>query len=768
MTTEFTPTQSEAIGRIGGLVLVNAMIFQEVLSERNDQVLSLQELVGDEPNIINALATHWRFIVNKINYYPIFHIAYEIVEDITSAGNTVDALRTLVVTAQRIVGKRAALRHDLMGRVYHRLLVDKKFLGTYYTSIPAATMLLKLALRADSMATDWHDLEKVRGLRIADLSCGTGTLLMAAADAVTDNYIRESARRGQVINAGLLQNKLAEEVIYGYDVLPSAIHLTASTLALRAPEIAFKEMKLWSLPLGGADHRLGSIEYMAGSQIRIPLDMFGAHEIKGKGIELQASAELPMLDLCVMNPPFTRSVGGNLLFGSMPEEIRQKMQSNLKKMVQKHSLSASITAGLGSVFVAIADPFVKYGGRIALVLPKALLSGVSWQPTRDLLKKKYRVEFVIASHDPSRWNFSESTKLSEVLVVAKKIRNNSVNGSEEEQNGETVALNLWRNPTTAFDALAVAQALIKNTPPALIDSQGALDVTIGKEKIGEAVRISWPKLKNRSSWLLPCAFAQSDLIRAALHLVDGQLWLPGHGIVGQIKLCPLQELGQLGPDRRGVHDGFKLSQAKTAFASFWGHRAKLVYTMAQHPNQYLSPLGVPKKGQVNPIRKIEHLWPLAGNVLLAERMRLNTQRLAAVLLSQPVLSNVWWPLALQKAASKSNVAKALVLWLNSTPGFISLLAHREDTEGAWIGFKKTVLTKMPILNPLALSPSELKTLAAAYDRLSFETILPFSQMSTDPVRAQIDESVRKALKLPDFTILRVLLSQEPIICLKRL
>jgi len=43
---------------------------------------------------------------------------------------------------------------------------------------------------------------------------------------------------------------------------------------------------------------------------------------------------IPDLDLCVMNPPFTRSVIGNLLFGSFPEEERKEMQSALKKVVK--------------------------------------------------------------------------------------------------------------------------------------------------------------------------------------------------------------------------------------------------------------------------------------------------------------------------------------------------------------------------------------------------------------------------------------------------
>jgi hypothetical protein len=118
-------------------------------------------------------------------------------------------------------------------------------------------------------------------------------------------------------------------------------------------------------------------------------------------------AELPLLDLCVMNPPFTRSVGGNLLFGSVPDDERKAMQHKLADILRKPHVLASSTAGLGSVFVAVADRYVKPGGRIALVLPKALLSGVAWGKTRELINRKYRLDYIIASQDPEHWNFRE-------------------------------------------------------------------------------------------------------------------------------------------------------------------------------------------------------------------------------------------------------------------------------------------------------------------------------------------------------------------------
>ena len=135
--------------------------------------------------------------------------------------------------------------------------------------------------------------------------------------------------------------------------------------------------------------------------------------------ESASVAPLPTLDLCVMNPPFVRSVGGNLLFGSIPDQ-RGEMQAELARRVRESHLSASSTAGLGSVFAAVADRHVKEGGRIALVLPAAVTAGVAWGRTRDLIDHGYVLETLIASHDPERWNFSENTDLSEVLLIARK------------------------------------------------------------------------------------------------------------------------------------------------------------------------------------------------------------------------------------------------------------------------------------------------------------------------------------------------------------
>lgn len=757
----------QLVGHIAGLIVVNAMLFQELLAEHDSRVQTLRRTL-DKEELHNAFCDHWGFILKEINYYPIYHVARQLLLELPAGPDVQEGLRALSRVALSIAARRAALRHDLMGRIYHTLLSEAKYLGTYYTSVPAATLLLKLALDSRRFPYAWHDLEAIRALRVADLACGTGTLLMAAAEAVTDNYVLACAQQGQPPDLSGLSRVLMEEVIHGYDVLLSALHLTASTLALRAPEVTFQRLNLWCLPLGvrNGERRLGSIEFLGRSELPVEMDFFtGASEeitrVAGAGDETSGT-RLPKLDLCCMNPPFTRSVGGNLLFGSLAEEERQELQGELKRVLARRLPEpqarrpgdyASATAGLGSVFVAVGDWHVREGGRLALVLPKAVLSGVEWDKTRRLLAERYALEYVVVSHEPDHWNFSENTDLSEALLVARRLYE-----GEEADASPVVFVNLWRNPGSPVEALTIAHAILEGQAPDLLTGQGALPLRLGDKGFGEAVSLPWGSLKGRS-WLWGCAFARADLIRAALHLRQGKVWLPGKGAVASLPLCPLGRLGGLGPDVRDIWDGFEEARAETPYPAFWSHDANAVTCMAQDPNRYLAPLHEARPGR--PLRRAEHLWPKAGRLLVAERLWLKTQRLVSVRCSESVLSNVWWPVY----GLAPEEEKALALWLNSTPGLLLLIAHREETRGAWNKFKKPVLSAMPVLDVRCLRQNQRELLSEAYDELASEPLLPFPQMAEDSARRRIDEAVQEALGLPDVAPLREMLAREPIVSL---
>ncbi|MFN4180635.1 MAG: hypothetical protein ACK4I8_10010, partial [Armatimonadota bacterium] len=639
--------QATAVAQIASLVLANAMLFQEELAQFDHRVKRLRQCL-EAQNLYDELLEVWRFILHEINYHAVFDIARKVLLELPNNPQMNGALRHCAEKVLEVVKMRVATRHDVAGRLYHLLLGDiAKPLGTYYTSVPAATLLLRLAFDPNRWQIAWQDINAVGKLRIADFACGTGTLLMAALQAVLDNFLRVAWRNGDDLPSQRRQllKRLLEEGLWGMDVLQSAVHLTATALTLPIPEVTVKGMNLYALDLGirGEEKQLGSLDLIRGTaQVTIALRPFPAKRAKGKRVTetrtQQVQLQLPEegFDLICMNPPFTRSCGDNLLFGSLPSEERKKLQQELQRLVQKERLAASALAGLAPIFVALADRHLKGNGRLALVLPKALLSGVEWERTRNLLMQRYVVEFIVVSHDPERWNFSENTDLSEVLLVARKVtenkrpRNNPVRRNnpclplddEDKMTDKTICVNLWRNPRNSMEAFFVAEPMRRHEVPHI--DEGVAHLWVGDEKFGEAFALDWNEFCQLDHWLLPVAYAQSDLIRQLLSL----------SLQNKLPLCPLQELGELGPDRRGIWNAFEPVNSLPGYPAFWGHDAAKVTTMRQEPNAYL----IPKKKRRTHAEKLQER---SGQILIAERMRLNTQRLPAALLPEPVLSNVW-------------------------------------------------------------------------------------------------------------------------------
>ena len=460
--------------RIGCLVLFNALAFQDRLSAANDNVPTVEEALQKG---IPGLRAAWLAICNDIDYVPVFELAAELLavledgpEDVRQP--VIDPLVKAVDDTRRVEG------HDLSGRLFHTLLTDAKFTGAYYTSVPAATLLARLVFHDWPAGVDWSDHEFPASLNVADLACGTGTLLMAVATEAERRH-RDAGGR----NAPALHKAMVEQALHGYDVQLSAVHFAATSLAMLNPEIQFDRMNLYVMSLGADGERvsLGSLDFLGTSEapVQYALSPEGGRAVSGdvaqvtgggsRGVAEGAKAKLPQLDLAIMNPPFTRSVGGNLLFGSLPAAERRKLQDELSRRLK--SRQASATAGLGAAFVAAAVPKLEPGeGRLALVLPLTVCTGPSWAQTRALIERYFTLDVVITSHDPQRWNFSDSTDLSEALLIATR--------RPRTQPASCFPLptfvNLWRNPDGVVDAHRVAQAVTAATPAKLEETGTAL------------------------------------------------------------------------------------------------------------------------------------------------------------------------------------------------------------------------------------------------------------------------------------------------------
>ncbi|MCS6831699.1 MAG: hypothetical protein NZ749_13790, partial [bacterium] len=160
--------QKTAVRQIAALVVVNALLFQEELVRSEPRVRTLHECMESEsPH--DELLEVWKFILQHINYHAVFDLARRLLQTLPPDRSLDDALRTCAQIAREIARRRVLLRHDLAGRVYHLLLGSiAKPLGTYYTSVSAATLLLRVAFEPERwQELRWDDLKAVGKLRIA-------------------------------------------------------------------------------------------------------------------------------------------------------------------------------------------------------------------------------------------------------------------------------------------------------------------------------------------------------------------------------------------------------------------------------------------------------------------------------------------------------------------------------------------------------------------------------------------------------------------------
>ena len=754
-TQEKAQERRETSARVSALVLANAYIFQEQLAQSDTRVDTLRKL-AKSADVVSATAKHWRWIWENINYVPIFQLGERVLDELPSSPDTTLAVKALLGEAHAICRQQAALRHDLMGRIYHQLLHEAKYLGTYYTSVSAATLLLKLVLILP-WKQNFTTPRELADFKVADLACGTGTLLMAAAQAITDRHILDRAEQDMTLDErdiSVLHQTLMQNVLHGYDVLPTAVHLTASTLALLAPEVAFRNMNLFVMPMG-MDHgkaRLGSLDFLEGAEIKtqFALDDTQLDTIRtGAARTAYTNAKVPKLDLCVMNPPFVSSRYGNRLFGSLPEE-RENLQKELSRQARR--LTVSATAGLGALFVPLAETHTKPGGRIAFVLPIAVATGEAWSAIRKRIADAFHLELVITSHDSERLNFSENTDLSELLFVARRLE-------RKEKSGPTIYVNLWRNPRSIHEALDHATRIAAEF--AVID--GAVDrsgvIKGGASGIlGEIA--SLPAPQSIENWT-GAIFAQSYLMRAHWALdAKGELRLPGEKKGHLIPLCRLDTLGNIGYDIRDITDAFdvdKTGSTWSPYPAFWNHAADKVRCIAQSPNATLLARTAPIPGRK--LKDASAVWSKAGRLLLVSRLRTNTHRVIAIGHPKRVLGNTWW--SFDESGLTDKMRKALLLWLNSTLGVMSYYGRRAITEGAWMQMKKPAWSSMRVLDVRALGEKQLTELAKAYDIVAVQELAPIAQLEDDETRQEIDAAIGKALKLPKLDALRELLAREP-------
>ena len=583
---------------------------------------------------------------------------------------------------------------------------------------------------------------------------------MAAAQEVLKRARRAGA---SVDEAPAMVRTILEKALWGFDVVPAAIHLAASTLCMAEARQVVNDMNLWRVRHDVTDGvaRLGSLDFLSTSPSRGHVDRIGlfdekasGHRVTGRGDALDSGVDMPPdYHLVIANPPYTRAGGPgdgkktvwNPIFGSLLDKRdAEKMTRALQKAL--NGTAASLYAGLGSAFVVLADEALDIEGRLAFVLPATMLTGSRWAPIRRLLLSKYAVEWVVVSHDlrnrsakkglPGRRlvSFSESTRIAEVLVVATRRSSAALKGSQ------ACFVNLLKNPDEPIDALGLTRKLLALRDGLAPLAPAAID--IGETTWGNAVSVPQEDLApDGGSWSL-ATFVQPGLALTARHIAMGK-----HGGLGAVPIAELGAFADLGPYHMQVKSPksglFTVRerpqeavpaewQLRAGEPALWHHKAVRNISLTASADALLERRADRSRSEQ------DRMLARSGRLHLAAELGMAPQRVAAVTTDAPMLGVRSWTSVLPRNPAPGK-DEALCLWLNSTFGLLLRIMHGNRPYLGRSAVPHELARTMPVLDVDRLSNSQLTAAEAVYAELKHRELQGFSAIADDPVRCELNE-----------------------------
>ncbi|MEN2999352.1 MAG: hypothetical protein ABDH61_02100 [Acidilobaceae archaeon] len=707
-------------------VIANAMIVHEALASSPPalRLPSLEKIEERDP--VGWLLEAWGSL-REGRYGQIFELATRALGSLPRGNERLNSLLlALASKAVRAVAEKAIFRHDLAGRLYHRLLFREvaKGLATYYTSLPASAILSSLAL--DLLETDWGRVGEVGELRIGDLSCGSGTLLSAVYSEIVNRHVTEAPGSARELDA--LHKVLLEQVLYGFDVVDYAVHLAAATLVMRRPSVEVNSTNIFAVPLGVVNGRpfLGSLSLsVVEGKVRFPKirTLLGEESTPLTKATTEGSASqslhVDLFDLVIMNPPFARSgnAGHSVLFGHMAGAQRREVLEELRRLGDSMQRSLGLRggfgrAGLAAYFTLLSYTVLKEGGVAALVLPRVFLSGSDWEPVREFLLSKGEVHHVVISDDPkAKWAWSENTGLSEMLLVYRKGRRGA--------SGNVIVTYVRKFPSSSLKAELYARR-IKEAGEELRPERSGFSPTEevfvkggGEEKVpvmfiyavrSDVFRRAAEEAQNLN---VAVGFHHSLLSAVAFELFFERKFLSSPA-----PLVPLKQyVEQLNPgkDWEGL-TGYDVR----VFRDMCLKGSLKLHALRNLSRETMSSLELPR-GVLEQIHTNQRCASRAGRLVVPGigRFGLSSVGVIALFHENPILSDVAWTVPLG-----AEDAKIQALWLNSTPGLIHFLSLRQDSSGSYMPLKKSSLGSLLLVDVKGLRLSARQRLLSFFEENS--------------------------------------------------
>ena len=305
-------------------------------------------------------------------------------------------------------------------------------------------------------------------------------------------------------------------------------------------------------------------------------------------------------------------------------------------------------------------------------------------------------------------------------------------------------------------------------------------IFLGSDEIAQVIDAPLPS--DDSSWQI-VGIADLSLAQTAFQLENGLIWIEGQ--VGrdsrQFRMCKLKEILKSVSHHHLDITGAKkkkdgLSQGPfekldgwsdgDAYPSLWNHDAKQERLLMVRPDSHLR------------IRDVNGVISLAQQARAADRfgraaflhynieLRFNSQSLVSCFTSVKSVGGVSWPAISLGSQEKE---KCLNLWLNSTLGILLHWWNSNKSQSGRGRLGVQSLPDIPVLDVEALPSGQKKEICSIHDSLLGMKLLPINQLDHDPIRAEIDRGLCRALGFDSsicenggpLSLLRKKLSLEP-------
>ena len=731
--------------RTVAVLWLDAMLVQAHVREQKGELVEALPL---ETEIrASSLIKAWRKILTH-NWRSIFEPALDILSDVypKSRRSVHAALQELLLAIEEIETSGIGQRISVAGELFPKISVDRDESAAFYTTPATAEMLATMLIRPNDH--DWETGEVFHQLSIADLACGTGTLVRAGYHRIRELSESQGA---SVETISVLHKSAMEHGIRACDISPIASHLTNSGMALAGQGDPYGQTHIgWvsvgreiSSKNGGSQLTTGSLEFLGADELSDMFQDLGSSASGGVNNELPIVVKNDSLDYVIMNPPYSRTRKDRSTFdiAGLSTSEHEKCQKRWEHLIKGES--ATKTAGMAASFLCLARKKVKPGGRIGFVLPLTAAFVGSWGKTRAMLVRDFENIVVLAQSGSKGGKdaLSADTEMAEMLFVGSRKRD--TNGLDSPVH----CVSMGKVPNRLGEAREYARSIHTTLNSLNKDFDQCF---IGEDNIAKIVKI---RVCGKQPWDA-LGVSNIELALAARKLADDGVLvdLGGNGDIPlKLDMRTVEQVFEVGPthhligylrgnEQTGAYRFDPITRkvdTRAANCSIWNADSKSQRSLIVQPTH--------KGYEVDPVQ-VARIWDKRSTLHFSRSGRWTSQKLMAAFTPRLTHGGRAW---LSLGHANSQIKKAGSLWANSTLGMLVRWTRASRTQQGRAPLEVNDLRQLPCPDFNQLAATARESLDRSFEDLKRKLLRPACQAHCDDVRKAIDGAVIEMLGLPE-------------------